>query len=488
MSTQVISLEVRTPIVLSDGTNKFQYLVRSIEDDTIKVANTFKVIDSSGMGFGNTRIISKTMDPLVRQTNFWKTIEFSSCVDEAELPETIHKRTIQIDVPDFNPTVYADRYEQMEFVVDVTTKIGLMTVVLACERFKSDDLLSIPDPYNDGHHKYHQYFTIEVLDPWDLCYSDEYREFREYICEEIPNTNNCGAILDISISVATNGEDGSLIQDIRYSSGRNLILLSERDTDYMGLSLTDCPEGWNLSLEFNEAYDGNLREYLRETYLMDNVGEIVPEIVIMDRDHIYKMLDIEYGDKTDWIFSSSDTNLRFSDWGEYIDGLFAMATLRISDTSGNEIMDLKSNIVPVGKRKFSFIVGDEITLEDMDITVENLDVVNKIQKNIVKVNRPDDYKSNIIRPVFYRAYPLDEIDIHSSVTFTISIDLDSYKTKSDSFSIQIEGKNFPEIGRVPGGVLFKINGQELPHTQENGKYYILDTNQELVSEGNYRYV
>lgn len=90
--------------------------------------------------------------------------------------------------------------------------------------------------------------------------------------------------------------------------------------------------------------------------------------------------------------------------------------------------------------------------------------------------------------MFYRAFAADEIEIHDSVTFTISVDLDSYKTKSDSFSIQIEGKNFAEIGRVPGGVLFKINGAELPHENDNGRYYILDTYQELVTEGNYRYV
>ena len=483
---------MRAPIVIVSGDNRFQYMVSSVENTSIKVPNTFGVIDTrtcsdKSLSFSNEYIFSKTLEPIIRQTNFWKETDFTSYRNDAELPESIHKRILQIDIPDFNPTVYEGLHEKMEFIVDVSTKIGQMNVVLSCTKFSFDDLLSLPDPYRDGGHKYHQYFCVEILDPWDLCYSDEYAEFRRVICKEIPRTNNCGAILDICISVVTES-DGRYIPDTRYMAGRNLILLSDRDNDYMGLSLKNDPDGWRLSLDFNESYDGDFRTYLQETYLLDNVDRIVPEIAIMDREYIYKMLDVVFDDNTEWLFPQSSLALRFDDWSEYFEGMFAMATIRIFDTDGNEVMDIKSNIVPVDKRKFSFIVGDEITIEDMDITVENLDVVNKIQKNIVKMNRPDDYKSNIIRPVFYRAFAADEIEIHDSVTFTISVDLDSYKTKSDSFSIQIEGKNFAEIGRVPGGVLFKINGAELPHENDNGRYYILDTYQELVTEGNYRYV
>jgi hypothetical protein len=284
-----------------------------------------------------------------------------------------------------------------------------------------------------------------------------------------------------------------MMPDVKYATGKNLILLSERESDYMSMDLKSVPNGWVVNLVFNNSFDGDIKTYLAETYFID-AEKCIPELVIMDSENGYKLMDLEpiyldSGHRLDNIlFDSSDQRLRFGDWTEYIDGMFAMSSLKFVDSEGNTVMYLKSNSVPVDIEKFSFIVGDEITLEDMDITVEKLDVVNKIQKNIVKVNRPDDYKSNIIKPVFYRSFPLEEIEIHDSVTYTISIDLDSYKTKSDSFSIQIEGKNFQEIGRVPGGVLFKIIGSELPHSAPNGKYYILDENQELVSEGNYRYV
>lgn len=482
---------MRTPIVISDGSRKFQYMVSSSEETDIMVGNEFNILDNSTAEQGttieaNTYISSKTTEPLVRFNNYWRRVVFSGTVD-CGLPESIHKRTIQIDIPDFSPSTYSN----VEYMVDISTRIGLTKVVLACEKFCFDDLLSLPKPYRDGQHKYHQYFLIDILDPWDLCYSDDFAEFRTEFCLEVPDTNNCGALVDIEISAVTE-EGNDIVPDVRYRTGRNLILLSERDSDYMTMDLRSVPEGWSASVEFNKAFDGDLKTYLHETYFVD-VESCIPEIVIMDNENGYKLLDLDPIDLSgttieDILFSSSEQELRFGDWSEYVDGMYAISTLRLLDADGNAVMYLKSNIVPVGKDKFSYIVGEEITLEDMDITVENLDVVNKIQKNIVKVNRPDDYKSNIIKPVFYRSFPLEEIEIHDSVTFTIAIDLDSYKTKSESFSVQIEGCNFPEIGRVPGGVLFKITGSELPHENPNGKYYVLDEYQELVAEGNYRYV
>lgn len=491
---------MRSPLVIVDGSKKFQYMVSSIEDTDAMVDNLFMVMcepenpDYSG-NLKGSYIVSKTLEPMVRMVNYWCPVKFSCSVD-CGFPESIHRRTLQIDIPDFNPSVYS----KVEYVVDVSTRIGLTKIVLACVKFGFDDLLSLPVPYRDGQHKYHQYFTIDILDPWDLCYSDDFYEFRTQFCNEYPDTNNCGALLDIEITAVTQ-ESGELIPDVRYSTGRNLILLSERDSDHLSLSLVESAEGWKSSLLFNTAFDGDLKTYLSETYFFgspdspeDYIVTCIPEIVIMDKDSIYKILDLNPIDLTNTStvdtveFSESSPELIFGSWSDWLEGMYATATLRLFNGRGEEVMDLRSNAVPVTKSKFRFLVGDEITIEDMDITVEKLDVVNKIQKNIVKVNRPDDYKSNIIRPVFYKSFPLEEIDIHDSVTFTLSIDLDSYKSKSDSFSVQIEGKNFQEIGRVPGGVLFKIYGNELPHQSDSGKYYILDTNQELVAEGNYRYI
>lgn len=535
-----------TPIVIEDGRKRFQYMVSSFEDNSFSKEKfgLLNVEETTSFVGEGTLIISENIEPLVKYGDYWETTIFSGYegpenvgdvhyVDDEDnlvdvlylegtdethelyiedentdseevtsggkgsgggygnggiIPGDARKTTIEIYVPDYSPSTYG----RLEYIVDVSTRIGMTKIILACKKFNFDDLLSIEKPYRDGQHKYHQYFSFNILDPWEICYGDDFETFRDEYCGETPETNSCGAIVDIEITAVNTSSagDGSYIPDTRYTTGRNMILLSERDSDYMSINLTSATDGWITKLEFNSAFDGDLKEYMRETYFLD-VEECIPEIVIMDKENIYKIYDLESAGDGETIFHFYDSvpELRFDDWSEYLDGMYAVSSLRMFSSDGDEIMDLKSNIVPIDKVKFSFIVGEKIDiLEEMNIVENKLDIVNKINKTVIKVDRPDDYKSNIIRPVFYRSFPLDSIEIHNSVTFTISIDLDSYKTKSDSFSIQIEGMNFPEVGRVPGGVLFKITGSELPAKETTGKYYILDEYQELVAEGNYIYV
>jgi hypothetical protein len=167
--------------------------------------------------------------------------------------------------------------------------------------------------------------------------------------------------------------------------------------------------------------------------------------------------------------------------------MYIVATLRLFDSNDNEILDIKSNHIPITKERFSLLVGDELSIDDMDIQIENLDIVNKIEKRVVSISRPEEYKSNIIKPVFYRAYESDKIELHKTVTFNIGVDLDKYKSKIENFAIQIEGMSFPEVGRVPGYVIFKINGEKLPKSFPNGTYYILDGEGTMVTSGKYEY-
>ena len=117
----------------------------------------------------------------------------------------------------------------------------------------------------------------------------------------------------------------------------------------------------------------------------------------------------------------------------------------------------------------------------------NVSVVNKIQKQVVQINRPEDYKSNIVRPVFIRTEPLGDITIHPAVSENIAINLNKYKSKVDLFYIRIEGVDFIEIGRTPTSVVFSIDGNLLPNENTEGIAYILDENFKLVITTHYKY-
>ena len=309
------------------------------------------------------------------------------------------------------------------------------------------------------------------------------------------------------ILVVEDDSDGNgFIPSNDYRSARNFVQISNSDEDYMSLILTDRyvtirdiyvdATTFNLKLNYNQTYYGDLYTYLLDTYNICADHEIF-ELVVMDTDNIYKISSSDEisissaGRSTDYTFDKSGEieNFRFQSWDDYKEGMYITGSLRIFDSNGDEVMDIRSNSIPLTPEMFSLLVGEivKIVIED-EMVVEKLDVVNKIDKKIVSVARPDDYKSNIIKPVFYRAYPSENIELHGNVTFNIGVDLDQYKSKVDKFSIQIEGITFQETGRVPGYVIFKIVGEKLPKENISGTYYIVDGDGVLVTTGKYSYV
>jgi hypothetical protein len=105
---------------------------------------------------------------------------------------------------------------------------------------------------------------------------------------------------------------------------------------------------------------------------------------------------------------------------------------------------------------------------------------------VVSVERPNDYKSNIVKPIFVKVQDAGAIRLHRSVTENISINLDAYKNKVNAFVLKIGDMNFYEIGRINSGIIFKVIGTNLPDV--DGFYYILNENGELVTTGKYSIV
>lgn len=97
-----------------------------------------------------------------------------------------------------------------------------------------------------------------------------------------------------------------------------------------------------------------------------------------------------------------------------------------------------------------------------------------------------DSHQHITYPVYYRMFDSENIVIHPTVVENVVINLDSYKNQVDTFYIRIGGISFSEIGRVSGGILFKIIGTTLPSTlNTTGTYYITDESGNLITTGKY---
>ena len=117
----------------------------------------------------------------------------------------------------------------------------------------------------------------------------------------------------------------------------------------------------------------------------------------------------------------------------------------------------------------------------------DVSVVNKINKKVINVSRPNDGKSNIIRPVFIATNPINSITLHPLVTENIAINLSQYSSNVDVFFLRVEGVDFMEMGRTKNAVIFTVDGNLLPNATTEGLAYILDGNKELVVSTKYTY-
>ena len=124
------------------------------------------------------------------------------------------------------------------------------------------------------------------------------------------------------------------------------------------------------------------------------------------------------------------------------------------ETHYDEIFSLVSNEIPITQEIFSTMVngGMEKIIDVSDMEINTYNVVNKIENKIVQIERPNESKSNIMQPIFFRVKDTETLTLHPVVTENISINLDDYKTKVDKFTLLIEGCRFEQIGSNSYGI------------------------------------
>ena len=119
-------------------------------------------------------------------------------------------------------------------------------------------------------------------------------------------------------------------------------------------------------------------------------------------------------------------------------------------------------------------------IDNMSTTIQ---VPNIIENNTITITQPTGSGSGVVKPVFVRAYPLDNIVLHRDVKENISIDLSTYLGKVNTFYLKVCGVYFPEYSRLYDGVVFNVNGNVL--TSTSGTYYICDEDKNLVTTGKF---
>jgi hypothetical protein len=128
-------------------------------------------------------------------------------------------------------------------------------------------------------------------------------------------------------------------------------------------------------------------------------------------------------------------------------------------------------------------------MKDINLTENTFNFLNNVTCIINK--ETDATYSNsgklstklMLKPYFYRANDLQNIQIRANVTQNIGINLVDYMTKVDGFIVSIEGNSFTEIGRNDIYVIFEIKASVLNET--GGRYDVTDLDGNYISTGRY---
>lgn len=430
-----------------------------------------------------------------RIINEWYNVN-KDTMNNSYIPYNAQITNIKLYIPTHSISTYT---KSIKYAVTINTWINGKKIDLGTHIFRPTDTYAIPTGViKCGNNEYYECIDFDIIDPFYLLYSDNWLDFRHIVCDEPYGINNTSASIQVSLFVVDEYDDHYILKN-DYIGGCTSFVISDTN-DYLELKLLDVydPLGIELKLKINSEYD-SLSEYLSETYgIVDNYTanfDIViknKNSIIVGPSYIYNANEtfgelIQY---INWDDIDDENNIKtfFSNWLNFTEGWNLVASLSIIDSNDDfEMMVVVSNELPITQEIFSrYINGCSekiIDLEDMNVSIFN--VVNKIENKIVQIDRPNESKSNIIQPVFFRVKDTEILTLHPVVTENISINLDDYKSKVDRFTLMIGDCKFEQIGSNNYGVLFKITGNTIPNNVTSGIYYILDENKELVTTGKF---
>lgn len=486
-----------TSINISNSEHSFKYIFEYNQNDHLNNDYTYVV---SG---DNIYINNKNTPIWIHDSNIW------SNIDASTIPlSNIKTSNITLYFPDYSVETYV---KGVSYAITLNIWIGNKSIYLGAYIANRSQALAADRIKQFYNQKYYESMEFEIPDPSDMVYGDTWRDWRKSVCgSQIINgveSNNDAPILNVTLYPVVKSGD-IYVKYSDYNGGQNGIRFQEYNANLhynLKVNYNKYPcMLFESNIQFNNVYKQNLRgfkDYLLETYDINGDDCVLRyDYYIQDKENVYGYYS-KYVDNIKCELTKYDINnseYPFSSWDEFIDGLYISGTLNIinknniNDESG-VLMTIMSNPIPITKELYKFIVKDDsndvdfIKLNQIDMKVYEINTVNKVEQNIIQVERPKDYKSNLIKPVYYRTRELNHVIFHPAVTENVCINLDSYKSQASSFILKLEGVNFKETARVSNGVIFKIIGNTLPTTTSSGIYYILNENDELITTGKYTY-
>ena len=484
-----------TSINISNSEHNFKYIFEYKRNNYFSNDYSYCVHDNY------IYICNNDYNNWIRNNNIW------SKFNEKTIPLTnVKSSSIILYFPVYSIETYI---KSVSYAVTANIWINNKTIYLGTYIVNRSDALAAERVRDFHNQKYYECISFNIPDVWSILYDDEWKDWRVNVCDskitESYESNNESAILNITLHPVL--QSGNIYtKHSEYDGSQNGIKFNEYKSNLhysLRVNKNRYPcFSFESVVDFNESYAQNvdgLKLYLKETYGINNCI-FRYDYYIQDKENVYGYYSkYENGIECELTkYDINDSEYPFSSWDNFCQGLYINSSLNIIDKDNIEdeegiLMTIMSNEIPLNEDLYKFLVKDDsndvdfVKLNLIDMKVYEINAVNKVEQKIIQVERPTDYKSNLIKPVYYRTRDLGSVIFHPAVTENICINLDSYKSQANSFLLRLEGVNFKEIARVSNGVIFKIVGSMLPAESSNGIYYILNENEELITTGKYTY-
>ena len=223
-----------TNINITGKSHVFKYLIEyegSVDNNFLSDLN-YRV-DGNDIYFS----IYDAVNELDREGNIW--VPRTQLFDTQYLPlidqQPIFKcAKIRIYFPQYS----VDTYQKgTNYALAVNTWIHGKCVWLGCWLTSRINALAAPSAVRYQEQDYYEVAEFEVLDPMDLVYSDDWKNWRHEICGEPDGLNNTGSILCFTLYPVTESDQGYCIMMDDWQGSQASINLSTNTSDYLGLHL-----------------------------------------------------------------------------------------------------------------------------------------------------------------------------------------------------------------------------------------------------------
>ncbi len=430
----------------------------------------------------------------IRDTNVWLPSDFQPGDISSVIDMNTHSN-LRVFFPLFSIEIYNN---SLKYAVSAYIYIGRKKVILCSKVLSRSQALAVDRELNRYNNTYLECIDINIPNPYEIMYSDDWLNFREVECN-CDNSDSC--ILGISI-IPVFDNNGTYCMDDVYTEGQNSINIS-KPNNYLGLHIShnimskDPQSRITCESIYNNKYN-MLTDYIKNIYKLSDIS-IKYEVILKDNSNkeIIKLVSkfsnedsVEFDIKDLYIPHDIDKVSIAYGAGISLSASLNVYNNEIITDNENEklVLYLLSNEIPITDEIIGYFIEKDINyvnLQNINMNVYNINAVSKTINNVVKLNNVENSKSNIIQPVFFRVEKLYSIVVHPDVTENICINLDQFKSKVDFFLIRIDGVSFSEVGRTNSGVVFEIQGNQLPKIHPTGTYYITDQVSNVIATGKY---